>query len=111
MSWLTIVMLILSFLGPYLAEWLRDLLTRAALRVEDAVVPSPNVMSADQGMRALFEAARAELGWFEWHKSAVLYALQKVCVRRAEDFWRSAREGLTAPTPSAQDIRDIAESL
>ena len=110
MTWLYLVDVLLKFFGPLLAEWLKELLDRAAVRM----TASPDHYGAGADLAALFDAAGEDLWWFQFRKKAVLAACRKAAVKRATALRQAANgdgdpRGVPALTPA--EVRELATAL
>lgn len=81
--WVQLVFLVLSFVGPILAEWFKEWLFAAA-----------KVMPADsEDVGEFFDKALEQIPWYQPFKRQLLWKVKQVVLERKEEFIKAAKEG------------------
>lgn len=101
MGWAAIITLIIELVGPYLMEWLKQLLERWLSRAA-ADLPAP-ATGAD--VVGLFDAAIDRLPRLAFARRALLRAVKRVAEPRAE----SMAHGVSVSPLSPAEVADLAD--
>lgn len=103
MGWAAVIALIIDLVGPYLMEWLKQLLERWLSRAA-ADLPAP-ATGAD--VVGLFDTAIARLPRFAFARRALLRAVKRAAEPRAESMMHGTSLLPLSPAEAA-DLKDIA---
>lgn len=103
MTWAAVVSAIVAFLAPYIKRWLENLLNQAA----QEMAGRPESVSAVAGCEALFNAAEAQLWWFQFGKRGALSIARKIAMARAPEVWAAVRLGTEPPRLAKSEREEL----
>lgn len=99
MTWVAIITALIQLFGPVLVEWLQDIFKR--------LESDQQVQSVD----AVFDAAYAELGWFNFRKKAVLGIYRRHALRHNEALIGAAKGQAVALTLNTKEVAELTKAL
>lgn len=108
MSWAAIVEMILQILGPLLKDWLDQLLKQAGKDLDGSML-HPDVVTPKNGMRMVFNQARAKLWFFNVYKHWALDRLEAAMMAKADETWAAVASRGEAPKLSLREAAAIGQ--
>jgi hypothetical protein len=80
MTWATVLLVVLQYLGPVLAEWFIRMLNDAAREATHA--PSSDAITFRDDLHELFAAVRAKTWWWQFRRRAAIELASRMVMRR-----------------------------
>ena len=102
MTWKVLIGLLVEF---FLLPWLERLLDGLWQELDG----SPDHLDPPQAVARVFAGARGRLWWFQWGRRAALATLERIALRRAQEFHTAARYGWGVPYRDELEDRQIKE--
>ena len=100
-----IIGVILQFLGPVLAELLRNWLEKAADRLPNPANPTP------QEMGKLWDEVLKQVPWYRMAARGLVGVARKVTVARCQEIVNAAQAGAHVQPMTSDEVKAFSEQL
>lgn len=109
MSWVLVIQMIVSLIGPYIVEWLRKMLFEeaeayGALHAHEPIVDADHMKS---GVNEILDNVRNRLYFWQINKKFSVYVLRKIIEKKANEIFEMAQKGVYDDANNILSAEDI----